>query len=108
MSWAALTAATLTKPMSAVSRAACETPSNITWVWASISPGIKVRPRPAIRVKAMVGDAASASTKTRVDDIADNENMCWRAKLVGLAIEDADIFEGNTGRLGTLRCDIRL
>ena len=58
MSLAALTAATLTKPMSPVSTATCGTVANMMCVWASIRPGISVRPPPAIRVTVAPAGAA--------------------------------------------------
>ena len=36
--------------MSAVSRAICGSVANMMWVWASMRPGISVRPAPATRV----------------------------------------------------------
>ncbi len=46
------------KPMSLVSTTTCGTVSNMMWVWASIRPGISVRPPPWIRVTDVAGGSA--------------------------------------------------
>jgi hypothetical protein len=51
------------EPMSAVSRAVCRTVSNIICVCAAISPGMRVRPRPSIRLTAPDGANAAASVE---------------------------------------------
>ena len=47
------TAATLMKPISLVNATSCGTVATIMCTWASISPGISVRPSPAIRVTSL-------------------------------------------------------
>ena len=93
MSLAALTAATLTKPTSLVSTAACGTVANMMCVWASISPGISVRPPPAMRVTAAPGGGAIGGARDCLDDVADHQDVRRRREPVGGAVEDADVLE---------------
>ena len=43
------------KPTSLVSTTTCGTVANMMWVWASIRPGMSVRPPPSIRVTDVAG-----------------------------------------------------
>ncbi len=96
MSVAALPEAMCTKPISAVSTASCDTVANIRCVWASISPGISVRPRPSMTVAPGAAMAVAPmrvmtlpSTSTLVgpdsaSDVPSNTRTFWNS-TAGLA-----------------------